>query len=120
MKAFRPTIREIQNAAATHYGVSAAEMRSPTRAYRVARPRQMAMYLARELTGRSTTEIAHAFRRSDHTTILHAVRMTRSRLDEDLWLHVERQSVLHWLREMRRPVECAVTTGTDDPASVAA
>ncbi len=102
MKAFRPTIREIQNAVATQYGVTAADIRSHKRAYSIAHPRQMAMYLARELTDHSTTVIGRAFGGRDHATILHGIRATRNRLDEDLWLHVERQSVLHWLREARR------------------
>lgn len=101
MKRFRPTIREIQSAVATHYGISAAQLRSSARRRRVSHPRQMAMYLARDLTDRTLAEIGRMFGGRNHTTVLFAVRAVRDRLDEDLWLHVERQSVLHWLRQAR-------------------
>jgi chromosomal replication initiator protein len=68
------SIAEIQERVAEHFGIWLGEMRSGRRFRRVARPRQVAMYLARELTGRSLPAIGRAFGGRDHTTILHALR----------------------------------------------
>ncbi len=70
----RITIDEIQRACAAHYHIDAAEMRSHRRAVVVARPRQVAMYLAKKLTPRSLPEIGRIFGGRDHTTVMHAVR----------------------------------------------
>ena len=70
----RITIDEIQRACAAHYHIDAAEMRSHRRAVAVARPRQVAMYLAKKLTPRSLPEIGRIFGGRDHTTVMHAVR----------------------------------------------
>ena len=56
------------------------ELLSPRRSARIARARQLAMYLARELTPLSLTEIARGFSR-DHTTVLHAIRSVSARLE---------------------------------------
>ncbi len=55
---------------AAYFGVTVDDVRSPSRKYRLMHPRQIAMYLCRELTEYSTTEIAAFFHR-DHTTIIH-------------------------------------------------
>jgi chromosomal replication initiator protein len=70
----RITIDEIQKACAAHYRIDAAEMRSKRRAVAVARPRQIAMYLAKKLTPRSLPEIGRIFGGRDHTTVIHAIR----------------------------------------------
>jgi chromosomal replication initiator protein len=74
----RVTIEEIQRRVAEHYGVRLADMQSARRARAVARPRQLAMYLAKQLTPRSLPEIGRKFGGRDHTTVIHAVR----RIDE--------------------------------------
>ncbi len=70
----RVTIEEIQKRVAEHYNVKLAEMFSHRRARVVARPRQVAMYLAKQLTLRSLPEIGRKFGGRDHTTVMHAVR----------------------------------------------
>lgn len=70
----RITIDEIQKQVASHYNVRVADMSSARRARSVARPRQIAMYLAKQLTSRSLPEIGRKFGGRDHTTVIHAVR----------------------------------------------
>jgi chromosomal replication initiator protein len=70
----RVTIEEIQKRVAEHYSIRLADMSSPRRARAVARPRQVAMYLAKQLTSRSLPEIGRKFGGRDHTTVMHAVR----------------------------------------------
>ena len=70
----RVTIDEIQKRVAEHYNIRLADMSSSRRARAVARPRQVAMYLAKQLTQRSLPEIGRKFGGRDHTTVMHAVR----------------------------------------------
>lgn len=78
----RITIDEIQKVCAAHYRIDASEMRSHRRARAVARPRQVAMYLAKKLTPRSLPEIGRVFGGRDHSTVIHAVRTIEAmRLD---------------------------------------
>jgi len=78
----RVTIDEIQRRVAEHFNIKMAEMTSSRRARVVARPRQVAMYLAKQLTQRSLPEIGRKFGGRDHTTVMHAVKkieeLTRS------------------------------------------
>jgi chromosomal replication initiator protein len=69
----RVTIEEIQRKVAEHYNIRLTDMSSPRRARAVARPRQVAMYLAKQLTSRSLPEIGRRFGNRDHTTVMHAV-----------------------------------------------
>jgi chromosomal replication initiator protein len=88
----RITIDEIQRAVSAHYGMRQAEMVSARRARAVARPRQIAMYLAKRLTPRSLPEIGRRFGGRDHTTVIHAVkqierlRAADAELDADIRL----------------------------------
>jgi len=70
----RVTIEEIQKRVAAHFNIRIADMHSARRARAVARPRQVAMYLAKQLTARSLPEIGRKFGGRDHTTVMHAVR----------------------------------------------
>ena len=70
----RVTIDDIQKAVSAHFGMRQAEMVSARRARAVARPRQIAMYLAKRLTPRSLPEIGRRFGGRDHTTVIHAVK----------------------------------------------
>ena len=69
----RVTIEEIQRKVAEHYNIRLTDMSSARRARAVARPRQVAMYLAKQLTSRSLPEIGRRFGNRDHTTVMHAV-----------------------------------------------
>jgi chromosomal replication initiator protein len=68
------TIDEIQRKVAEHYNLKMADLMSARRAREVARPRQVAMYLAKKLTPRSLPEIGRRFGGRDHTTVMHAVK----------------------------------------------
>lgn len=67
------TIEEIQKQVSEHYNIRVSEMSSVRRARNIARPRQIAMYLAKQLTSRSLPEIGRKFGNRDHTTVMHAV-----------------------------------------------
>jgi chromosomal replication initiator protein len=69
----RISIEEIQKRVAEHYNIRLTDMSSARRARSVARPRQVAMYLAKHLTQRSLPEIGRRFGNRDHTTVMHAV-----------------------------------------------
>ena len=90
------TIEEIQRKVAEHYNIRLADMVGPKRVRAIARPRQIAMYLAKQLTLRSLPEIGRRFGGRDHTTIMHGVRKieelmtTDSQLNDDL-LQLRRQ-----------------------------
>ena len=68
------TIDNIQKVVAEHYRIKTSDMSSKRRTRTVARPRQIAMALAKELTQHSLPEIGEAFGGRDHTTVLHACR----------------------------------------------
>ncbi|HMW31465.1 MAG TPA: chromosomal replication initiator protein DnaA, partial [Plasticicumulans sp.] len=68
------TIDNIQKTVAEYYKLRVADLNSPSRNRSIARPRQLAMALAKELTNHSLPEIGNAFGGRDHTTVLHAVR----------------------------------------------
>jgi chromosomal replication initiator protein len=82
----RVTIEEIQKRVAEHYGIRLADMHSARRARAVARPRQVAMYLAKQLTPRSLPEIGRKFGGRDHTTVLYAIRKVEDLRTGDLSL----------------------------------
>jgi chromosomal replication initiator protein len=69
-----PDVSKIQEAVANRFSLTVDAILSPDRTATVARARQLAMYLTRELTGLSLPAIAEAFNRRDHTTVLHAIR----------------------------------------------
>lgn len=85
-----PMIGDIQRAVAEAFGIDPAEMKSQRRARVVARPRQVAMYLAKHLTPRSLPEIGRMFGKRDHTTVIHAVRQIEHlrRTDSEIDGHV--------------------------------
>ncbi len=68
------TIEEIQRKVAEHYTIRLSDMIGPKRVRTIARPRQVAMYLAKQLTTRSLPEIGRRFGGRDHTTIMHGIR----------------------------------------------
>ena len=88
----RVSVDEIQTRVAEHYRIRKAEMTSARRAREVARPRQVAMYLSKQLTPRSLPDIGRRFGGRDHTTVIHAVkqieklRAADAELDNDIRL----------------------------------
>ena len=79
----RVTIDEIQRRVAEYFNVKMGDMLSARRARSVARPRQIAMYLSKQLTTRSLPEIGRKFGGRDHTTVIHAVRKIEQLREED-------------------------------------
>ncbi len=75
------TVDKIQNTVSNFFNISLNEMLSQRRSRPLARPRQIAMYLAKQLTTRSLPEIGRRFANRDHTTVIHAVK-TIKRLSE--------------------------------------
>jgi chromosomal replication initiator protein len=78
-----PSIGEITQAACELFGLTPDELVSASRVSRISWPRQVAMYLARELTGESLPAIGRQFGGRDHTTVLHAYRRTAKRIEQD-------------------------------------
>jgi chromosomal replication initiator protein len=77
------SVGEIQRATCELFELSSDELLSSARTARIAWPRQLAMYLARELTGESLPAIGRHFGGRDHTTVMHACRRTSARLADD-------------------------------------
>ena len=75
------TVDKIQNVVSNYFNISLSEMLSQRRSRPLARPRQIAMFLAKKLTTRSLPEIGRRFANRDHTTVIHAVK-TITRLSE--------------------------------------
>jgi chromosomal replication initiator protein len=76
------TIEQIQRRVAEHFDVRVADMTSKRRPASIAFPRQVAMYLARQLTKASLNEIGEAFGGRDHGTVLHACKLVKKRMTE--------------------------------------
>ncbi|MFO0110154.1 MAG: chromosomal replication initiator protein DnaA [Alphaproteobacteria bacterium] len=74
----RITIEDIQKKVSAHFNIKVSDMHSARRSVAIARPRQVAMYLAKKLTTKSLPEIGRKFGGKDHTTVMHAVK----RIDE--------------------------------------
>jgi chromosomal replication initiator protein len=77
------SIAEIKTAVAAQFGISDRELVSAARSARVTHPRQLAMYLARELTQESLPAIGREFGGRDHSTVLHALRRAEARIAGD-------------------------------------
>ena len=76
-------IESIQNIVAVHFNLNIQEMLSPRRSRSLARPRQIAMYLAKQHTTNSLPEIGRKFSNRDHTTVIHAVKKITELINKD-------------------------------------
>lgn len=77
------SVEEIQRKVAEHYNIRLSDLVGPKRVRTLARPRQIAMYLAKQMTSRSLPEIGRRFGGRDHTTIMHGVRKIEELRRED-------------------------------------
>ena len=77
------SVEEIQRKVAEHYNIRLSDLVGPPRVRTLARPRQIAMYLAKQMTSRSLPEIGRRFGGRDHTTIMHGVRKIEELRGED-------------------------------------
>jgi len=94
----RVTIEEIQRKVAEHFNIRLSDMIGPKRVRNIARPRQVAMYLSKQLTPRSLPEIGRRFGGRDHTTIIHGVRKIEELMSTDSQLADD-------LQMLRRPLQ---------------
>jgi chromosomal replication initiator protein len=94
----RITVDDIQKAAAEHFGLKQADLISERRTRSVARPRQAAMWLAKQLTVRSLPDIGRRFGGRDHTTVLHAVRRIEELKQTDAQLAGDLEALTRKLR----------------------
>lgn len=78
-----PLIADIQSAVCAHFGLPRDAMTTQSRFVRVARPRQIAMYLAKGMTLRTLPEIGRKFGNRDHSTVIHAVRRIKDLIAVD-------------------------------------
>ncbi len=92
------TVEEIQRKVSDHYNIRLSDLIGPKRLRTFARPRQIAMYLSKQLTSRSLPEIGRRFGGRDHTTVMHGVR----RIEE---LKVKDNQIAEDLELLRRSLE---------------
>ena len=92
------SIEEIQRRVAEHYNIRISDMVGPKRVRNFARPRQVAMYLCKQMTSRSLPEIGRRFGGRDHTTVMHGVR----RIDD---LRQQDAQIAEDLELLRRTLE---------------
>ena len=92
------SLEEIKRKVADHYNIRLSDMVGPKRTRCYARPRQVAMYLCKQLTSRSLPEIGRSFGGRDHTTVMHGVR----RIDE---LRLQDAEIADDLELLRRALE---------------
>jgi len=98
------TIEAIQRVVAEQFGIRFEDMKARRRTKGVAFPRQIAMYLARELTDSSLPRIGEEFGGRDHTTVLHACERVREELRKDPYLAAQVDRIVQQLRNPQRPV----------------
>ena len=80
---YKPTIERIQEAVAAHYGLTVAKLTSASREQKIALPRQVAMFLCRELAKETFQLIAEKFNKKDHTTVIAAKERVEELLGQD-------------------------------------
>lgn len=96
-------LNEIIQYVSNRYGVSVLDLKSPRRTRPLVDIRQLAMYLARNLTAHSLPRIGRSFGRRDHTTVLNAVRRVQKRMDADAAFLEEVESVLEHFAALPAP-----------------
>jgi hypothetical protein len=94
-------VAHIQRVVARHFNISVREMTSDRRSRYVARPRQVAMYLARELTSFSLPRIGQLFGGRDHTTVIHAIRVIGEMDEEDPQMSAHINTLMEELEALR-------------------
>jgi chromosomal replication initiator protein len=80
------TVEEIQKVVAQHFNIKISDLKSPKRLKALVLPRQVAMYIARQLTSCSYPEIGEKFGGKDHSTIIHAIKKIEKKIEEDMQL----------------------------------
>jgi len=96
---YRPSIEKIQEAVSSHYGLTVAKLTSGSREQKVAQPRQIAMFLCREIAEETFQSIAEKFNKKDHTTVISAVDRAKELIETD----PEFKGAVEKLRKHLRP-----------------
>ena len=91
------TIENIQKTVAEYYKIKFSDLSSKRRNRSIVRPRQIAMFLAKELTNHSLPEIGSSFGGRDHTTVLHACRKIKELLESNLDIKEDYSNLLRIL-----------------------
>lgn len=100
----RPRVAEIQYAVAGRFRIKMSDMVSRRRARCVARPRQVAMYLSRQLTSLSLPQIGRHFGDRDHTTVMHACRVIETLRESHADLDAAITEIIATLSEEHPPI----------------
>jgi len=95
------TIKAIQDAVAQMFGLSTEELRTESRSRDVAFPRQIAMYLAKQLTDASLSEIGQEFGGKHHTTVMHSIAKIHQLRATDAGLNRTIETLLEKVRQQR-------------------
>lgn len=93
------TISDIKNRVAKYYSIKLSDISSASRARAFARPRQVAMFLCKELTCRSLTEIGNKFGKRDHATVIYSVKNIKKLCSEDFELNKEVEDLISLLKK---------------------
>ncbi|VAW44178.1 Chromosomal replication initiator protein DnaA [hydrothermal vent metagenome] len=93
------SVENIQKTTAQYYNVKLSELLGKSRKRSIVRPRQLAMFLAKDLTNKSYPEIGELFGGRDHTTVLHAYRKVTELMSENSDLEEDRQKIVNKLTE---------------------
>ena len=88
---------QIQNVVSNYFNIPLSDMLSQRRSRPLARPRQIAMFLAKKMTTRSLPEIGRRFGNRDHTTVIHAVRKVEELRGKDLSFDEDVQLLIRML-----------------------
>jgi chromosomal replication initiator protein len=80
---YRPSIEKIQEAVSAHFGLTVAKLTSGSREQKVSQPRQVAMFLCREIAAETFQSIAEKFNKKDHTTVISAVERAKELIETD-------------------------------------
>jgi chromosomal replication initiator protein len=91
------SVDNIQRVVAEYYKIKISDLHSKRRSRSVARPRQVAMYLSKDLTNHSLPEIGESFGGRDHTTVLHACRKIKELIDSDADINEDVKNLLRTL-----------------------
>ncbi|MBT9169445.1 MAG: Chromosomal replication initiator protein DnaA [Syntrophomonadaceae bacterium] len=84
----------VQNVVAEHYNIKLSDMKSKRRTEILAVPRQIAMYIARELTNESHISIGEAFGGKDHSTVIHAINKIKAKVSSDPFFNAEINKII--------------------------
>ncbi|MEW5817361.1 MAG: helix-turn-helix domain-containing protein, partial [Spirochaetota bacterium] len=93
------TVDMIQRVVSEYFGLSYSDLRGRKRTKAIAFPRQVAMYITREITEFSTTEVGLEFGGRDHTTVMHACQKVENRMRTDPTLEPSLQHLIRKIKE---------------------